>query len=71
MTIDTPDPVAALPPFVTVKRTSEILGLSRATIWRRVKDGSLLVASGGGHGRKNLILKASIVRFAQPAQVKP
>jgi len=44
--------------------------LSRA-IWRRVKDGSLLVASGGGHGRKNLILKASIVRFAQPAQVKP
>jgi hypothetical protein len=60
------DPIAALPPFISIKQTGQILGLSRATIWRRIKEGSLQVASGSGKGRKNLITKASIERFAQP-----
>jgi len=71
MTTETPDPIAELPPFVSITRTTEVLSLSRATVWRRIKDGTFQVASGGGHGRKNLITKASIQRFAQPAQVKP
>jgi hypothetical protein len=71
MTIETCDPIEALPPFVGIKRTGEVLGLSRATVWRRIKDGALQVASGPGAGRKNLVLKASIQRFTQPAQVKP
>jgi len=65
------DPIAELPPFVSIKRTSEVLGLSRATIWRRITDGTLEIASGSGAGRKRLVLKTSIQRFAQPAQVKP
>jgi hypothetical protein len=65
------DPIAALPPFVSIKRTSEILGLSRATVWRRIADGTLEIASGSGAGRKRLVLKTSIQRFAAPAQVKP
>jgi excisionase family DNA binding protein len=71
MTTDISDPIAALPPFISVKQTCKVLNLSRATVWRRIKDGTLQVASGTGRGRKNLIIKASIERFAQPAQVKP
>jgi hypothetical protein len=71
MSTETPDPIEDLPPFVSIKRTSELLGLSRATIWRRIADGSLEIASGSGKGRKRLVLKTSIERFTQPAPVKP
>jgi hypothetical protein len=60
------DPIAELPPFVSVKQTCAILNMSRATVWRRIKDGTLQIASGSGNGRKNLVTKASIQRFAQP-----
>jgi hypothetical protein len=68
-----PDVIAALPPFVSVKRTGEVLGMSRPTVWRRIKDGTFQVASGslGRPGSRTLIIKASIERFAAPAQVKP
>jgi hypothetical protein len=59
------DPIAALPPFVSIKRTSEVLCISRATVWRRVKDGTLQRVGSGK------ITKESIRRFAQPVQVKP
>jgi hypothetical protein len=58
---DPDDPIAALPPFVSIKRTCEVLCISRATVWRRVKDGTLEAASGSGK-----ITKQSIRRFAQP-----
>jgi len=64
------DPMEALPALVSVQRTCKVLGLSRPTVWRRVKDGTLQVASGSLGGR-TLILKTSIQRFLQPAQVKP
>jgi hypothetical protein len=54
------DPIAALPPFVSIKRTGEVLCISRATVWRRVKDGTLERV---GTGK---ITKASIQRYAQP-----
>jgi len=66
MATETSDPIEALPPFVSVTRTCAVLNMSRATIWRRIKDGTLQIASGSGNGRKNLITKASIQRFAQP-----
>ena len=69
MSTETPDPIEALPPFVSIKRTSELLGLSRATVWRRIADGTLEIATGSGAGRKRLGLKTSIQRFTQPAQV--
>jgi hypothetical protein len=59
------DPIEALPPFVSVTQTAAALCISRATVWRRVKDGTLERV---GTGK---ITKASIQRFAQPAQVKP
>jgi hypothetical protein len=55
------DPIAALPPFVSQTRTAEVLCISRATLWRCLKDGRLQAASGSGK-----IIKASIQRFAQP-----
>jgi hypothetical protein len=54
------DPIAALPPFVSVTRTAAVLCISRATVWRRIKDGTLQRV---GTGK---ITKASIQRFAQP-----
>ena len=59
------DPIAALPPFVSVTRTAAALCISRATVWRRIKDGTLERVGSGK------ITKKSIERFAQPAQVKP
>jgi hypothetical protein len=61
--VDPDDPINELPPFVTIKRASEALWLSRATIWRRVKDGTLKKVGSGK------ITKASIRRFAQPIEV--
>jgi hypothetical protein len=67
MTTETEIPeIEDLPPLVPIKRTGEVLNLSRATVWRRIKDGTLEVANGPGAGRKNLVIKASIQRFAQP-----
>jgi hypothetical protein len=64
------DPIAALPPLVSIKQACAVLNLSRVTIWRRVKDGTLQIASGSsGRGRKNLLTKGSIVRFAAPREV--
>jgi len=60
------NPIEALPPFVSKTRTGEVLCISRATVWRCIKDGRLEAASGSG-----LITKASILRFAQPVRVKP
>jgi hypothetical protein len=58
------DPIEALPPFVSKRRAGEALNMSQATVWRRIKDGSLQVDAGGR------VIKASIRRFAQP-RVKP
>jgi hypothetical protein len=61
---DISDPtIAELPPLVSVKQTCAVLNMSRATVWRRVKDGTLQVANGGGSGKKNFVTKASIQRF--------
>jgi hypothetical protein len=57
---NTTDVIAALPPFVSIKRTAAALCISRATVWRRVKDGTLERV---GTGK---ITKKSIERFAQP-----
>ena len=62
-TLSEDDPIAALPPFVSIKRTSEVLCISRATVWRRIKDGTLQRV---GTGK---ITKASIQRFAQPKEM--
>jgi hypothetical protein len=59
MSTETPDPIS-------IKRVKEITGLSRATIWRRIADGTLQVASGSGPGRKNLVIGTSVQRFIQP-----
>jgi len=59
-TLSEDDPIAALPPFVSIKRTCEVLCISRATVWRRIKDGTLQRV---GTGK---IAKASIRRYAQP-----
>ena len=56
------DPIAALPPFVSVARTATALCISRATVWRRIKDGTLERVGSGK------ITKKSIERFAQPGQ---
>jgi hypothetical protein len=61
------DPIAELPPLVSVTRTCEVLNISRQTVWRRVKDGCLQMTSGPG---RKLVTKASIQRFAGPAQMK-
>jgi hypothetical protein len=58
------DPIAGLPPFVSVTRTAAALCISRATVWRRIKDGTLERV---GTGK---ITKKSIERFAAP-EVKP
>jgi hypothetical protein len=50
------DPIAALPPFVSVTHTAAALCISRATVWRRIADGTLEIASGSGAGRKRLVL---------------
>jgi hypothetical protein len=62
-TLSEDDPIAALPLFVSIKRTSEVLCISRATVWRRIKDGTLQRV---GTGK---ITKASIQRFAQPKEM--
>ena len=59
------DPIAALPPFVSVTQTATVLCISRATVWRRIKDGTLERVGSGK------ITKRSIERFAAPVEVKP
>jgi hypothetical protein len=59
------DPIAALPPFVSVRQTAATLCISRATVWRRIRDGTLERV---GTGK---ITKRSIERLAAPAEVKP
>jgi hypothetical protein len=54
------DPIAALPPYVSVTRTAAVLCISRATVWRRIKDGTLERV---GTGK---ITKKSIERLAAP-----
>jgi hypothetical protein len=54
------DPIAALPPFVSVTRTAAVLCISRATVWRRIRDGTLERVGSGK------ITKKSIERFAAP-----
>jgi hypothetical protein len=55
-----------LPPLLSIKKVRQLTGLSRATIWRRIQDGSLQIASGSGNGRKALVIGASVQRFMQP-----
>jgi len=52
--------IDALPPFVTKTLAAKALAMSRATLWRRVKDGTLQVDAGGR------VIKESIQRFAAP-----
>jgi hypothetical protein len=54
------DPIAALPPYVSVTRTAAVLCISRATVWRRIKDGTLERV---GTGK---ITKKSIERLVAP-----
>jgi hypothetical protein len=56
----TSDSIDALPPFVTKTRAAKALAMSRATLWRRVKDGTLQVDAGGR------VITESIKRFAAP-----
>jgi hypothetical protein len=59
-----PVPVAALPPFVSVTQTAATLCISRATVWRRIKDRTLVRV---GTGK---ITKQSIERYS-PAPHPP
>jgi hypothetical protein len=55
-----------VPPLLSITRVKQITGLSRATIWRRIADGTFQVANGSGPGCKNLVIGASVQRFIQP-----
>ena len=68
MTSETRTPTEQLdpPPLLSIKRVRELTTLSKATIWRRIADRTLEVASGTGNRRKCLVTRASIERFMQP-----
>ena len=56
--------------FLTLKEAREYLGVSKAKMWRLVKEGALSVYSDILDKRKRLVKKADVEKLRQPRQIE-
>jgi excisionase family DNA binding protein len=57
--------------FVTMQEAARLLGVSRQTLWRRVRDGVLPVYWSEQNRRVRLVKRADVERLATPTIAAP
>ncbi len=59
----------AEPEYVTVQEAARILGVSRATFWRRVRDGAVTLYQSEQNRRVRLVKRADLAALVKPVPV--
>jgi excisionase family DNA binding protein len=55
--------------FVTIQRAAQVMGVSRWTVWRLVKDGKLPIYHSEIDRRVKLVRRADLAALMQPRPV--
>ena len=56
--------------YLTVHEAAELMGVSRFTIWRRIRDGSLPAYRAGVDRRTRLVKRADVEALMRPRPIK-
>ena len=56
--------------FLTVQEAAQLMGVSRFTVWRRIKDGKLPVYEAGVDRRVRLVKRTDIESLMTPRPVE-
>jgi len=56
--------------FLTVQEAAQLMGVSRYTIWRRIKDGKLRVYEAGIDRRVRLVKRANVMALMTPQLIE-
>ena len=56
--------------YLTVGDASDYLGISRATMWRRIRDGELPAYQAGLSRRVKLVKRRDLDKLRQPRKLK-
>src|SRR5215213_8209138 len=55
--------------FVTMREAAEILGVSKFTMWRLVRDGELAAYRSGSDKREKLVKRADVEAYKAPKPI--
>ena len=55
--------------FITINEAAEELGVTRTTIWRRIKNGTLEVFQSQADQRERLVRRADILALKRPISI--
>ena len=56
--------------FLTVQEAAQLMGVSRFTVWRRIKDGQLQAYEAGVDRRVRLVKRADIEALMRPQPIE-
>jgi excisionase family DNA binding protein len=57
--------------FMTLKEAAEALGVSRATLWRRIQNGELVSYQSQQDRRQRLVRREEIEALLRPVEIDP
>jgi excisionase family DNA binding protein len=57
--------------FVTMREAAEILGVSKFTMWRLVRDGELVAYRSGSDRREKLVRRTDVEAYKAPKPIAP
>jgi len=57
--------------FFTLKEAAERLGVSRATLWRRIRGGDIAVFQSQQDRRERLVRREEIDAMMRPVEINP
>lgn len=57
--------------FMTLNEAAEALGVSRATIWRRIQKGEIVAFQSQQDRRQRLVRRKDIEAMMRPVEVEP
>lgn len=57
--------------FITLQEAEAILGVSRFTIWRLIKDGELTAYQAPADRRRKLVRREDVEALATPREISP